>query len=168
MAAPTPQQRIRYDRVRVADTQDDQKTPAQIVAGATGGSVTQEDLQEFVLSQIKRIIWGDDPGNWYLDFAGLGVLDLLTLSQLTATRRVGIGLIGAINGVNLVFTTPEIFVRVVVADTIGVYYNGQRLVETDDYALSESGGIGTGYDTVTMLSAPKVGDKLKADYTKKL
>jgi len=168
MAAPTPQQRIRYDRVRVADATDDQKTPAQIVAGATGGSVTQEDYQEFVLSQIKRIIWGDDPGNWYLDFAGLGVLDLLTLSQLQGLRRIGIGLIGAINGVNLIFATPEIFVRVAGADTIAVYYNGQRLVETDDYALSESGGIGTGYDRVTMLIAPKPGDKMTSDYTKKL
>ena len=167
MAAPTPQQRIRYDRVRVADATDDQKTPAQIVTGATGGSVTQEDYQEFVLSQIKRIIWGDDPGNWYLDFDGLGVFDLLTLSQLNAARRVGITLLGVINGVNLVYTTPEVFVNTG-GDTIGVFWNGQRLVETEDYALSESGGIGTGYDTVTMLAAPKVGDKLKADYTKKL
>lgn len=68
MPPPVPQQRVRYDRVRVADTTDDQKTAGQIVTGATGGSVTQEEYQEFVLSQMKRMIFGDLAGNWYDDF----------------------------------------------------------------------------------------------------
>jgi hypothetical protein len=158
-----PQQRVRFDRVRVADSKDDQKTPAGIVTGALTGSVTQEDYQEFVLSQIKRIIWGSDPGNWYLDFASLGIL---SLKQLTGDRVYGVGLLGVKNGVNLVFTTPHKFVNVLGGETIRVLYNGQRLLEIDDYSLSESGGPSTGYDTVTLLVAPRSSDKLTADYTK--
>jgi hypothetical protein len=161
-----PQQRVRYDRVRVADSKDDQKTPAAIVTGALTGSVTQEDYQEFVLSQIKRIIWGSDPGNWYLDFASLGILTLKQLSGLAGARVYGVGLLGVKNAVNLVFTTPDDFVNVTGGETIRVLYNGQRLLEIDDYTLSESGGPSTGYDTVTMLVAPRSSDKLTADYTK--
>ena len=82
MPPPVPQQRFRYDRVRVADMTDDQKTAAQIVTGATGGSVTQEEYQEFVLSQMKRMIFGDLAGNWYDDFlAG-------NINPLAQTERV--------------------------------------------------------------------------------
>jgi len=83
MAAP--QQRLRYDRVRVADAADDQKTAAQIVTGGTGGSVTQEDLQEFLLSQVKRIIFGADTGNWYEDFQADSIL---SLKELSTSERV--------------------------------------------------------------------------------
>lgn len=165
MALP-PQQRMRYDRIRVADATNDQKTPAQIITGATGGSVTQEDYQEFVLSQIKRIIFGDDPGNWYLNFVASGVDSLQALTQQIDNQVFDVALVGAKDGVNMVFLTPQKFVRVVGGMTARVYYNGQRLVELDDFSLSESGGLGTGYDTVTMLIAPKSEDKLTADYTK--
>jgi hypothetical protein len=161
-----PQQRVRYDRVRVADSKDDQKSPAQIVTGALTGSVTQEDYQEFVLSQIKRIIWGTAPGNWYLDFASLGILSLKELSKVVGDGVYGVGLLGVKNGVNLIFTSPDKFVNVAGGETIRVLYNGQRLLEIDDYTLSESGGVGTGYDTVTTLVAPRSSDKLTADYTK--
>jgi len=45
-----------------------------------------------------------------------------------------------------------------------VYYNGTRLLWLDDYLLVESGGGGTGYDTVVLAIAPKPGDKVFADY----
>lgn len=72
-------------------------------------------------------------------------------------RRTGVALVGAINGVNMVFTTPSIFVHASGGDSIAVYYNGQRLFEgaANDYVVSESGGPGTGYDTVTLTFAPK-------------
>jgi len=55
--------KIRYGVVRVADNTDDQKTAVAIL-NALASSVSQEDLQEFILSQIKRIIHGDNPGTW--------------------------------------------------------------------------------------------------------
>jgi hypothetical protein len=45
-----------------------------------------------------------------------------------------------------------------------VYYNGQRLLLADDYTLAESGGPGTGYDTIQTVVVPKPGDKIWADY----
>lgn len=55
--------RVRHKQIRIPDNLDDQLTPAQIDAVES----TAEDNDEFydgVLSQIKRIIFGDDPGDW--------------------------------------------------------------------------------------------------------
>ena len=78
-----PRDFVRYKEVRVADRRSDQKTAAQI-ANADAASNTQEQLQEFVLSQIKRILHGDRVGLWKDDFLTLGILDLqdLSLGQL--------------------------------------------------------------------------------------
>lgn len=81
--------------------------------------------------------------------------------------RQGVALLGTIDGLNQTFTTPEIFARRSPPGlTISVFYNGQRLVEgaTNDYQLAESGGPSTGFDTVSFLFAPRVGDSLTADY----
>lgn len=76
--------------------------------------------------------------------------------------RFGVLLSGTIDGANLVFTTPDTFRHDPPNMAISVYFNGQRLLETDDYTVS---GPGSGQgDTVTMLLAPIVGDKLWADY----
>ena len=75
-------------------------------------------------------------------------------------------LLGVRNGVNSVFTTPEVFVQ----DgelVIRVYKNGsrQRFGSSNDYTVSESGGAGSGYDTVTFNGpAPQSNDGLTADY----
>lgn len=71
--------KVRYSAVRVADKTDDQKTAVSIL-NALASSVTQEDLQEFILSQLKRIIFGDKPGHWNEDFA---TQEILTLDELT-------------------------------------------------------------------------------------
>lgn len=75
-----------------------------------------------------------------------------------------IPLVGAINGSNTVFTTPDVFIHIPSGLQIKVYYNGQRIFEPDDFSASESGGAGTGFDTITLLFAPKSGDRLDADY----
>lgn len=82
------------------------------------------------------------------------------------SRHAGVGLVGAINGANTTFTTPQPFLNTG-QDTAAVFYNGQRLHEGvgDDYTLAESGGPGTGWDTVNLLFTPKPGDRLTADYS---
>jgi hypothetical protein len=80
--------------------------------------------------------------------------------------RIGVTLSGAVNGVNVVFTTPEKFVQTPPGLSIQAFLNGQRLVLLDDYSVSESGGPGTGFDTVTVVLAPRAGDKVFADYVK--
>ena len=83
------------------------------------------------------------------------------------SEAVGVLLLGVINGVNTVFTTSTKFLHTVGGASIKVYMNGQRLFLTDDYTLSESGGPSSGYDTVTLLVAPRSGDKVFADYMKR-
>lgn len=73
---------IRLNAIRKADRTDDQKTPVEIASALTT-SETQEDLQEFLLSQVKRIIFGDATGNWNEDFDAAGVRDLKYLSSST-------------------------------------------------------------------------------------
>lgn len=74
---------------------------------------------------------------------------------------------GLINNSNTVFTTANDFQ----AGSEKVFYNGERLREGagNDYTISESGGSGTGFDTITLAFAPKAApgnpDVLLVDYT---
>jgi len=73
-------------------------------------------------------------------------------------------LIGPINGINQTFTIPEkVIINANFAAT--VYLNGVRQTDGQDFYFAESGGIGTGYDTVFFNTAPEVGDILVIDYT---
>lgn len=80
--------------------------------------------------------------------------------------RTGQGLVGSKDGFNLVFHTPgfEKFTHNLPYLTIAVFVNGLRLTLLDDYTISESGGSGTGYDTVTLSQAPYADDHVVADY----
>jgi hypothetical protein len=96
-------------------------------------------------------------------------LSLQTASQLfisSARYRTGLDLSGARNGANLVFTAPggDKFTHNLPFLSIQVYFNGQRLKLIDDYVILESGGSGSGYDTVVLEVAPRTSDKILADY----
>lgn len=86
--------------------------------------------------------------------------------SIDAKFRFDITLTGVINDINTVFTSPDIFRQTPPNFSICVYHNGQRLRLTEDFTVSESGGIGTGFNRVSTLFIPKVGDKLWADYVK--
>lgn len=75
-------------------------------------------------------------------------------------------LTGLINGANVTYTTTDFFVHDPPDDTINVYRNGQLQTQGDDYTVSESGGAGTGFDTVTFAvgCTPKTGEVLRVDY----
>lgn len=165
----SPKTRLRYKKVWKAGVFDDQKTAPQIAASETT-STTQEDFQEFVLSQIKRIIHGNAVGRWFDDPAAVPS-NIQILLDLVLGQRFNVELLGVKNDVNLTFTTPDKFLH-------GTYYgaepqiqlmhNGRRLIEGDDFTVSESGGVGTGFDTITMVSfAPSSRSRLIADYVKK-
>jgi hypothetical protein len=82
-----------------------------------------------------------------------------------SSLRVGIEPVGAFDGVNVTFFLPESFVHDPPRQTLTLFYNGQRLSHGHDYLVSEGGGPGGGYDTLTTLFAPRPGDRLQADYT---
>lgn len=82
-----------------------------------------------------------------------------------ADLRRNLALIGPKNGSNLVFTSPDKFVRTPFVEV--VYRNGVAQEEGigNDYVASES-VIGTGYDTITLVIAPYAWEKLTIDYLK--
>jgi len=51
--------------------------------------------------------------------------------------------------------------------TAEIFFNGVLLKLLDDYTIAESGGLGTGYDTIVLETAPFPGDHLLANYTAK-
>ena len=78
-----------------------------------------------------------------------------------STRTFNEVLAGTINGINKVFTTAVDFV----AGSQSVFFNGvrQHPGASNDYTISESGGVGTGYDTVTFDVAPRARPGAKPD-----
>ena len=74
-------------------------------------------------------------------------------------------LLGPKNGINVTFTTPEPFVQSGNL-IVRVHLNGQRLRLgiSNDYTVFESGGLGTGFDTIILTIAPKNYESLLADY----
>jgi hypothetical protein len=87
------------------------------------------------------------------------------------TPRESVALIGAKNGANSTFTTPDKFMFD--ADRkIKPIWNGRRLSYPNDFTVFESGGVGTGYDTVRLTPwqsvgyLPQAGHELIADYWK--
>lgn len=82
-----------------------------------------------------------------------------------ADIRTAIDLIGTKNQINHVFTTPEKFVHLSGNSIkIKIYRNGQRQFLHGDYEVSESGGSGTGFDTITFYKPPRFFESLVCDY----
>jgi len=80
--------------------------------------------------------------------------------------RTGQNLVGAKDGVNLLFRVPgsDHYTHNLPFFTIAVYLNGQRMTLLDDYIVVETLGSGTGYDGIIMNEAPFSDDHLTADY----
>lgn len=79
--------------------------------------------------------------------------------------RWDVSLLGTIDGSNPTFTTPDKFTQAGNL-VLRVHRNGQREALGGDYSVSESGGAGTGYDTIVFVAGaiPKTGEVLRADY----
>ncbi len=77
-------------------------------------------------------------------------------------------LVGATNGANITFLIPDSkkALNQEPGVKVKVYYNGQRLHEggVNDFIVIESGGAGTGFDTVLLSFPPLSGDLVSADY----
>jgi len=170
----------RYNSIRRTDDVDDQQGSAAI-SGALVASQTQEELQVFILSRLRQLIFGENaPEHWYDDLFSDGILSLRELSASSGAAvivRIGVTLVGPMDGANRIFrTTPERFVHDLsgAGKTIELWHNGRRLVQTvasdpgsGDFTVEESGGVGTGFDTVNLLTFSPVGrSSLLANYHK--
>lgn len=80
--------------------------------------------------------------------------------------RTGQQLIGPKDGSNVTFNVPlgDTFTHNLPFFSVQVYFNGVRLTLLDDFTVVESGGFGTGYDTVVLEVAPVSWDHLLVDY----
>ena len=104
----------------------------------------------------------------------IGVMDGLEAtggsSPLNFAFKQNVELVGAIDSSNTTFTvpSPDKFINGTFGANvfkIQVKHNGRVLAETVDYTVSESGGAGTGFDTVEIISfIPIAGSTMLADY----
>lgn len=93
---------------------------------------------------------------------------VLYLVNLDVNMRYNVELIGVKDNSNRTYTTPDYFNP----DTIRVYHNGRRLAKTTkqtaqfgSFYVTESGGAGTGYDTVVITRfSPHPNSGLWTDY----
>ena len=86
---------------------------------------------------------------------------MIIARRRTPRRRYSVPLAGLVNDFNQAYTTPDKFN----SDAIAVYFNGQRLTLIDDFTVAESGGPGTGFDTVNFRTTPSAGDRMFSDYS---
>lgn len=93
-------------------------------------------------------------------------------SGVLYTWKEKIPLIGLKNGTNRIFYTPDKFINgTYFGNTfhITVEHNGKELYENIDFTIAESGGTGTGYDTLNFISfSPNNNSTLYCTYTVKV
>lgn len=101
----------------------------------------------------------------------VGIMEGLEVAAVPAeipfAFKQGIMLLGVKDNVNRVFTTPDKFINGSFGNNdfrILIKHNGRDLVEGIDYFVAESGGPGTGYDTIVLCFSPKPRSVLVADY----
>lgn len=89
------------------------------------------------------------------------------------TRKYGIQLIGSRNSLNRIFFIPEYYTHdLFLGETVVIHHNGRKLrqsptgsITDGEYMPFESGGLGTGFDSVYFLSfSPNSLSDLEADY----
>jgi hypothetical protein len=136
---------------------------------------------ELVFSDIDLLQF-NDCGIQYLEgygfttgvLVGYDQLDGYVQSLLNASGGIGylwrekIPLIGMRNGVNRTFYTSDKFLNGSYLGNsfqITVLHNGGHKYENIDYTIAESGGPGTGYDTINLISfTPNTHSLLFATY----
>ncbi len=97
-----------------------------------------------------------------------GIVDGL---EVSGSGGAGVGgfdvqdadLIGTQNGINATFTTATKFIHTSSFKEV-IFSNGLRNHIPEDYAIAESGGPGTGYDTIIFVIPPDGDDVLTIDY----
>lgn len=74
-----------------------------------------------------------------------------------------VNIIGTQDSFNVVFTVPEKFLYTTL-HKLTFYINGVRQAISTNFMIAESGGVGTGYDTIICNEAPDPQDILLVDY----
>jgi hypothetical protein len=144
----------------------EQDLRASLLKGELRHKILAQDIV-VVASDIDLLQFNDDQKQFLRD---AGIINGLQVGvpQINFLRKEDIQLIGVVNNSNTVYTIPtDKFIQDATFKII-VYKNGVKQVFLDDYFIAESGGPGTGYDTVIFTIAPTTipapDDILTADY----
>lgn len=124
-------------------------------AGGAMLALIDEDPVDLVFAETEVIcvdIELGPPGPQGLPGVGIPLADLKHYQDLDGTK----------NGVNTIFTLPG--GDIALLPTLLVYVNGQQIDPPSCWAASESGGVGTGYDTITFTFPLVSTDEAWASY----
>jgi hypothetical protein len=144
----------------------EQDIRASLLKGELQHKILAQDIV-IVSSDIDLLQFNDDQKQF---LRNAGIVDGLqvTSTNFAVLRKEDIQLMGNVDGINTVFSIPSgTFIENPTYNII-VYKNGVKQVFADDYFIAESGGPGTGYDTVIMVvpptTTPAPVDVITADY----
>ena len=144
----------------------EQDIRASLLKGELQHKIMAHDIQ-VICSDIDLLQFNQNQKHF---LQGAGIVNGLqvTNTQINVKRMEDIQLVGTVDAINTVYQIPSgKFIQN--ADyRIIVYKNGVKQVFLDDYFIAESGGPGTGYDTVIFTVPPTVNplpvDVLTTDY----
>jgi hypothetical protein len=172
IASPAKVIRIFHYPIRTGLTRDLLAIPgvaesdirASLLKGELLHKIKSKDI-EIITSDIDLLQFNNDQ-KAFLQAAG--VVDGLEIAGTGGTGTGGFDvqdalLIGVQNNINTTFTTPTKFKHTADFKEV-VYINGLRSHIPEDYFVAESGGLGTGYDTVVFVNPPEPNDLLVIDY----
>lgn len=127
-----------------------------IRASLLKGEILEKLLAEEIIitqSDIDLLQFNSDQYT-FLKNSGVTIGLQVGAAQSNVLRKDDVQLIGFVNDINTVFTIPSgIWIQNSTYKII-VYLNGVKQVYLDDYYIAESGGPGTGYDTVIFYVPP--------------
>ena len=92
------------------------------------------------------------------------------VAEIPFLLKQNVPMIGDIDGSNRIFSipAPDKFINGPYHGNIfkiQVFHNGRELDEVIDYLISESGGAGSGYDTIILISfTPRINSKMYCNY----
>ena len=139
---------------------------ASLLKGELNHKIRAQDIV-IICSDIDLLQFNDNQ-RAFLRSSGVTSGLQISSDQMSVIEQSDIQLLGTVDGVNTVFTIPSGTWIQSAPYKIIVYKNGVKQVLGDDYLISESGGAGTGYDTVILTVAPTVIpspiDIITADY----
>lgn len=150
-----PRQMLRNREVRAPDLVEDDLTEAQLRAYPDDAAAAGQDLEQFTGALTSRIRRNANASDWRRSGTIGGGSGSAAQIQEDALH-------GDADDTNRVFTTTYAFEP----QTFALYFNGlrQHRGEDADFVAQESGGTGSGFDTVQLTYAPGPRDLLWADY----
>lgn len=123
---------------------------------------------EVTCSDIDLLQFNDEQKTFLQSIGIEDGLEVTAEAEIPFLFKQHVELIGTKDGSNRIFTVPDKFINGPFGNNdfrILVRHNGRVLIAGCDFTMTESGGPGTGYDTLTFITfVPNSQSELYADY----